>query len=510
MPTTEGRPAPDGHLAAVVGAAADALVGLARDGTILSWNPAAERLFGVPAAEAVGASIVTTVPDDRRAEYEAATARVHAGETVSVETVRLARDGRRLDVRWTVAPILDAAGAVVGRAATFADLGERRLLEHRLALALESAEDGLWDWDMTTGASFLSPRWCALLGYAPDELTGHADSWIALLHPDDRDRVWANVQAHVASDAPQYAAEQRLRHRDGYWVWVQARGKVVARDAGGRATRMIGTIHDITPRKEAELALREREARLSHLHRLEAVGQLAGGIAHEFNNLLTVVLGHAEVARQAIAPGHDAHDDLAQVQAAGERARVLVRQLLAFGRRQWLRLQSVDLATHVPERCAALLAPVLGGEVLLRVEVDAPPGTALGVHVDVAQLDQVLVNLALNARDAMRGFGPARPAAGTLTFALDAHALDAGAAAAWAPLEPGAYVRLRVRDTGHGMDAETRRRAFEPFYTTKPVGEGTGLGLPMVEGIVAQSGGAVRVESAPGAGACFTLLFPAA
>jgi PAS domain S-box-containing protein len=386
-------------LAAVVGAAADALVGLALDGTILSWNPAAERLFSWPAEAALGQSIAVTVPADRHEEYVRYAERVHAGETITLETVRLARDGRRLEVRWTVAPILGADGRVVGRAATFVYLGEQR-------------------------------------------------------------------RRTVERPAP--AAEREA-------------------DAAAR---------------------RERQRRLEQVERADAVGRLAEGVAHQFDALLTALLGHAEGARQALDAGHPAREELARLEADGERGRALVEQLRAFGRRQALRPQRVDLAAHVLERCVTLFTALLGPGVALHAWAAPDPPHPLAALVDTAQLDQALLHLALNAREAMRG--PDGAARGACELAVDALALDEAAAAAWAPLAPGDYVRLRVRDTGRGMDDETRRRAFEPFYTTRPAGEGAGLGLPTVEGIVAQAGGAVRVESAPGAGCCVTLLLPAA
>jgi PAS domain S-box-containing protein len=267
-----GSPDPQAFLAAFVAAAADAVVGIARDGTVLSWNPAAERIFGYRASDIVGQPFARLVPPDLLPELDDIAARVLAGHPVTCDTVRLARDGRPVPVRLMSAPVRDGEGRIVGRAATLTDItdrlraeAERRATEERLTLALEGAEDGYWDWDLETGESFLSPRWYRLLGYEPGALPAHADTWQRLLHPDDRPGVWARLQAHLAGEVPQYEAEQRMRHRDGHWVWVLARGKVVERLPGengrpGPPRRMVGTMLDISARKAVELAMREREA----------------------------------------------------------------------------------------------------------------------------------------------------------------------------------------------------------------------------------------------------------
>jgi PAS domain S-box-containing protein len=642
---------PGAFATAVITACADAVVGLDVADAVVCWNPAAERLFGYAAAEIIGQPFARLVPSDGMGELAEIVGRVHAGETVTCETVGVARDGRRLDVLLTSAPIRDADGRIVGRTTTLVDIStrlreqaERRLTEERLALALDSAEDGYWDWDVETGASYLSPRWYRLLGYEPGDLPAHVDTWERLLHPDDQARVRAAVEAHVAGVTPQYEAEERLRHRDGHWVWVLARGKVVARaTTDGRAVRVVGTLVDISARKAAELkvacALREAdlerrrlqavidalpvgvlvaaadgaiiqfserlahimrgrylatstadyssyrawwadtgapivsdewalaralrsgttsmgelieierldgtrgtilnsaapvrdgdgrvvgavaavmdvteqrrvEVQLQHAQKLEAVGKLAGGVAHDFNNLLTVITGNLELVREtvrdALPPGDPTHADLDEIGRAAERARTLVRQLLAFSRKQPLRPHAVDMGVLVSDS-ARLLRRLLGAEIQLAVHVTDGPTTVLA---DPSQLDQVVMNLAVNARDAMRTAAHGHDGAGgTLEMWVEPAALAPDEARAWGDLAPGPYVRLVVRDSGHGMDPDTQAHAFEPFFTTKPAGAGTGLGLATVHGIVRQAGGAVRLDSAPGQGTRVTVLLPAA
>jgi PAS domain S-box-containing protein len=249
---------------------------------------------------------------------------------------------------------------------------------------------------------------------------------------------------------------------------------------------------DITARRRAEEDRRRLEEQLRQSQKMEAVGRLAGGIAHDFNNLLMVIMGHGELLRRSLDPNDPRLRKLQHVMGASERAARLVRQLLAFSRKQVLEAQVVDLNTLVSDT-ARMLRPLLGEDVKVVTRLD--PGL-WRVRVDPAQIEQVLMNLAVNARDAM-------PTGGTITLeTADVRVPASG------ETPPGRQAALTVRDTGHGMDEKTRAQAFEPFFTTKTATGGTGLGLSTVYGIVQQSGGQVAVESAPGRGSCFRILLP--
>jgi two-component system cell cycle sensor histidine kinase/response regulator CckA len=254
---------------------------------------------------------------------------------------------------------------------------------------------------------------------------------------------------------------------------------------------------DITERRAGEQALRRSEEQLRHAQKLEAVGQLAGGIAHDFNNLLTGILSYSDLVLQELRPGDPLRGDLEQIRHAGERAAALTRQLLAFSRRQVLQPRVLSLNASVTE-LDSMLHRLLGTDVTLQTELDP---ALWHVLADPGQLEQVLVNLVVNARDAMPGGGRV-----TITTAnLQLHATDD---ARGNGVRPGAYVTLAVRDTGVGMDVPTQARVFDPFFTTKEPGKGTGLGLSTVYGIVEQSGGHIAVESAPGQGSTFTIFLP--
>jgi signal transduction histidine kinase len=251
---------------------------------------------------------------------------------------------------------------------------------------------------------------------------------------------------------------------------------------------------DVTERRQAEEERRRLEEQLRQSQKMEAVGRLAGGIAHDFNNLLMVIMGHGELLRRSLDANDPRLRKVQHVLGASERAARLVRQLLAFSRKQVMAPQVVDLNALVSDT-ARMLRPLLGED----VEVVARLDPALGrVRVDPAQLEQVLMNLAVNARDAM-------PSGGTITF----ETADVGVPAP-AGMAPARQAALSVRDTGHGMDEKTRAHAFEPFFTTKAGSGGTGLGLSTVYGIVQQSGGQIALESAPGRGSCFRILLPCA
>jgi signal transduction histidine kinase len=264
--------------------------------------------------------------------------------------------------------------------------------------------------------------------------------------------------------------------------------------AFGTAPGMMAVMFlDMTERRKAEEERRRLEEHLRQSQKMEAVGRLAGGIAHDFNNLLMVITGHGELLRRRLPPGDPRLANVQHIMGASERAARLVRQLLAFSRSQVLEPQVLDLNAVVDET-ARMLRPLLGEDVKVVTRLDPALGR---VRADPAQVDQVLMNLAVNARDAMPGGG---------TLALETANDEAGTG----PVAPRRYVALTVRDTGHGMDDQTRAHAFEPFFTTKGGAGGTGLGLSMVYGIVQQSGGQVSVESEPGRGCAFRILLPRA
>ena len=362
--------------------------------------------------------------------------------------------------------------------------------EERLRLALQATGLGPWDWDLTSNTVEFWPEWKRQLGYEPDEIPNRYEEWETRLHPDDRERVLSALRAYLDGRQPEYALEFRMRHKNGTYRWIYTRG-VVLRDATGKQTHMIGGHLDITERKELEEQYRQSQ-------KIQAVGQLAGGIAHDFNNLLVVIGGYADLVAEELGPSHRSRRDVDEIRTATRSAATLTRQLLAFSRRQILQPQVLDL-NHVLRRMQHMLGRVIGENITLVMNL-----TALGrVSADPGQIDQVIMNLAVNARDAM-------PTGGRLVIETADLDLDATYVARHPGARAGRHVMIAVSDAGAGMDETTRARLFEPFFTTKAAGQGTGLGLATVYGIVKQSGGSIWVHSEPGKGSTFKIYLPVA
>jgi len=363
-------------LAAIVQSSNDAIVSQLLDGTVTSWNAAAERLFGFSTAEAVGKQITMVIPRARLTEARQLLARVVDGERISqYETVFRRKDGAEFAISLSLAPIFDTSGRVVGASAS------------------------------------------------------------------------------------------------------------------GR---------DLTSQRDAEEALRNTAEQLRQAQKMEAVGRLAGGIAHDFNNLLSVILSYSELLQSDLGPNDPGHGELNEVRKAALQAAELTRQLLLFSRKQVVAPRSLDL-NEVMASVDKMVRRIVGED----IDLVASPGTNLAhVLADRSNIEQAILNLVVNARDAMPTGGKLTLETGNVELGLDYTNRHAG-------VQPGPYVMLAVSDTGIGMDRATQQRIFEPFFTTKPVGKGTGLGLSTVFGIAQQSGGTVWVYSELGKGSTFKMYFPA-
>ncbi len=365
--------------------------------------------------------------------------------------------------------------------------------EERLQIALEGNSEGVWDWDIRKGPAVFSPGYARMLGYEPEEFAKDYDAWRSLVHPDDIGEVDRAHAEHIYG-GKKFRVELRMRRKTGGWCWILSRGAVVERDAEGNALRMIGTHMDITEQKLAEQERTRLQEQLQQAQKLESVGRLAGGIAHDFNNLLTVINGYSDLLLRELTPDDPHHEIITEIRKVGSRAAALTRQLLAFSRKQVLHPQPLIIDPVVRDM-QHMISRLLGEDVELKLELNA--GEAAVFH-DPGQFDQVLMNLVVNARDAM-------PAGGTLTIATKS--LDL-AEPGQAEGEEHSLVVIEVADTGMGMNEEVRKHLFEPYFTTKERGKGSGLGLSTMHGIIAQSGGRIDVESAPGAGSAFRIYLP--
>ncbi len=363
--------------------------------------------------------------------------------------------------------------------------------EERLRLSLDAARMGIWYWSVDTGTLVWDDTLRALYGLAPEEPVGGYEEFLGRVHPDDRQFVAESV-ARALREGGVLDYEFRILLPDGRVRWIADQGRV-ERDGDGRPRYLTGVCTDVTDRRAAEERLRQS-------HRMDSVGRLAGGVAHETNNQMSVVIGAADfILRRRDVPAA-VRTDVEHIRTAAERTSAVTAQLLAYSRRQFLRPVVLDLPALVA-RWEGVLRRVMGEDcaVLVRVREGVAP-----VRADPGQLEQALLNLALNARDAM-------PGGGTLTVEMFSAVLadDYLARRPGVSVRPGRYAVLAVSDTGHGMDAHTLSQAFEPFFTTKAVGHGTGLGLSTVYGIVKQSEGYVWAYSEPGEGSTFKLYLPA-
>lgn len=353
---------------------------------------------------------------------------------------------------------------------------------------------GSWFYKMKK-ALVWSDEMYRLYGVSPDTFTPTTDSLVEVMHPEDRLSMKTWIEACAAGKNPE-PLEYRVIMPDGKVRFLIGSGKLVS---GEGETYMAGTVRDVTERKRAEEEKAKTEAQLLQAQKMEAVGRLAGGVAHDFNNILTAINYYGGVILKRYAPGDPGAEDARELLAASKRAEVLTRQLLTFSRRQAIMPKVLDLNKTIADM-AKMLKSLIGDDVLLETRLSGAP---CPVMADAGQLEQLVMNLAVNARDAM-------PKGGTITLASEILSPDAAFAAAHPELKPGRLVRLTARDTGHGIAAEVRSHMFEPFFTTKPVGHGTGLGLSTILGIVKQSGGEIEVESEPGKGAAFFIYLPLA
>ena len=370
-----------------------------------------------------------------------------------------------------------------------------RKSEELFRLSFDNANIGVAFTTLDGKLIHINAAFCALLGHERAETEGTAFS--EFLHPDDRMEDLDTLRALLSGELPSARFERRLMHKDGRIVWADESVILLRDSATGEPIFYITHIVDITERKQAEAQQKVLEEQLRAAQKMEAIGSLAGGIAHDFNNLLSVILSYTGFLMKAVPEGDPSRSDLLEVKQAAERAATLTHQLLAFSRKQVLQSVRLDL-NQVIKGVAKMLTRILGEDIELSIALE--PGLGL-VMADPGQIEQVLMNLVVNARDAMsRG--------GKLTIETSNKEIDAGYAARHDGMAPGDYVMFAVSDSGTGMDKETQARIFEPFFSTKGPGKGTGLGLSTVFGIVKQSGGSIWVYSEPGQGSSFKIYLP--
>ncbi|MDB5577877.1 MAG: hybrid sensor histidine kinase/response regulator, partial [Bradyrhizobium sp.] len=477
---------------AVVESSKDAIIAKTLDGMITGWNPAAERLFGYTAAEAIGNHIDIIVPPDRHAEVRGIIGRIASGEAIeNHETLRRHKDGSDVHVTLSISPIRSQAGQIIGVSKIAHDIGESKRTREALQQEIEerrrifeTSQDLILVTDTKGTFVQVSPSSITILGRQPEEMIGR--SAVEFIHPDDLDSTREEMRT-ARRGRHMRNFETRYLHKDGHAVvltWMGAWSEPVRRHF------FVG--RDLTEKQAADAQFRQAQ-------KMEAVGQLTGGVAHDFNNILTVITGTIGILAEAVAHDPQLVAITNMIDEAAERGADLTRHLLAFARKQPLQPREVDVNALVLET-AKLLRPTLGEQIEIAPLLAADTWMAL---VDPSQLTTAILNLALNARDAM-------PYGGKLTLESKSVYLDENYASMHSEVTPGNYVMVAVSDSGAGISAANLEKVFDPFFTTKEVGKGTGLGLSMVFGFVKQSGGHIKIYSEEGHGTSVKLYLPRA
>ena len=478
-------------LRATLESTADGILIVDHDGHIVSYNHNFAEMWRIPATVLAGgddAAAVAWVLDQLR-DPDGFTAKIrelYANPSAHSEDVLFFKDGRVFE-RYSQAQLVD--GRAVGRVWSFRDVTEHRLAEaalreseRRSRALIENSSEGIITASPDGVVLWASPSTLHLLGHRLEEVRGR--NMAEFIHPDDLPLVMELFGRALTEPHERPRDRTRSRHADGRWLTLEATFTNLMKEPGLHA--IVLHVRDVTE----SLALQEQ---LAQAQKMDAIGRLAGGVAHDFNNLLTAIVGHAELLKDQLAEGTPAFEDVGEIEKAAARAAGLTQQLLAFSRRQVLQLTVLDLDAVV-DGMQRMLRRLIGEDVQLTFAA----GAGAWIKADPSQMEQVILNLVVNARDAM----PTGGAIGIETSAREIGDVQADHLG----IEPGPYVVLTVSDDGHGMDAATRARIFEPFFTTRK--QGTGLGLSTVYGVIRQSGGLIAVESQPGGGTVFTIHLP--
>ena len=463
---------------------------------IVYVNRAFERITGYTRSEAIGQTPrMLQGPETDQHQLRQIRDALRKKKPIRSEVLNYSKSGLPYWLEFDITPLFDNTGHCTHFVAVERDITQRKQQEAKLREAQErfqlisrATNDVIWDWDFVSDTLWWNDSMMHVFGHPQSELELGPESWTNRIHPDDLQQVLESIHDVIDGTEELWSKEYRFLRRDGESAFVIDRGFVI-RDDTGKAIRMVGSMLDITERRETEQRLRESQ-------KLEAVGHLTGGVAHDFNNLLTVIMGNAELMSELSV------DPVLQPMAkmtlsAAQRGAELTSRLLAFARRQPLDPKATDI-NQLVTAMKALIRRTLPENIELEFVTDPDLGIA---DIDAGELDTALLNLVVNARDAMH-------IGGKLTIETTNAVLDEHYAARHTEVVPGDYVMIGVSDTGAGMTAETVNRAFEPFFTTKAVGKGSGLGLSMVFGFTKQSGGHVKIYSELGEGTSVKLYFP--
>jgi two-component system, cell cycle sensor histidine kinase and response regulator CckA len=479
------------RLAALVESSYEMVISKTPDGTITSWNKAAERIYGYSTEEIIGQSIFVVVPQELHTDAQQIIEDLKQGKSFEhLETTRLTKEGKIIDVSLTISPIRNSEGQIIGSSTIGRDVTERKRMEQALA---QSEQDyrGLFD-NAHDALMIFSPedeiildvnkRACEIYGFSKSEFIGMSLETIT----KDVARGKEHIKQTLETEGF-HSFDTIQRRKDGSEIYLETNGALV--NYKGRKA-LLSINRDITARKLLEEQFRQSQ-------KMDAVGRLAGGIAHDFNNLLTAIIGYSQLALRSVDRENPLLNNFVEIEKAGKRAATLTNKLLAFSRKQVIQPRILNLNYAISD-IEKMLARLIGENIEISLYLSDKLWL---VKVDLGQIEQVLVNLVVNARDAM-------PQGGKLIIETSNITLDETYARQHLDVESGDYTMLVVSDTGIGMDAITLSHIFEPFFTTKESGKGTGLGLSTVYGIVKQNSGHIWVYSEPSHGTTFKVYFP--
>ncbi len=475
--------------------AVDGIVIISSQGIIESFNPAAERIFGYTAQEVIGRKVNTLMPQphrDNHDQYIRSYLRTGHKKIIGIgrETMAQRKDGTTFPIELAVSEVkLGTRSIFTG---IIRDITDRRqsasalkASEERFRLLVETMHDGLAVQDAQGHIIYVNPRFCEILGYQRSCLIGRLVSDLM----DIGSRIVFQNELKDKDSRDGDMLELSLEKDDGEKLSVRVSAKAL-HSLDGDPMGSFLVITDVTQ-------IKKLQRQLIHSQKMEAVGRLAGGIAHDFNNLLMVIRGYADLALMDLDKSNPLHNQIVQMDQAAKRAETLTRQLLAFSRKQVLQPKVLSLLETIPA-IEQMLHGLIGENITLKLKLNESTGL---IRADEGQIEQVIFNLVVNARDAM-------PEGGMLTIESRNIQLDAMYLGMEAEIPPGSYIVITIIDTGVGMDQNTQSQIFEPFFTTKEKGQGTGLGLSTAYGIVKQSGGEIMVYSEPGQGSCFKIYLP--
>ena len=486
----------------------DAVITTDTEGDVTFMNPVAQTLTGCDEAAAIGKpleDVFIIINEETREKAENPVTKVLCeGRVIGLanHALLIAKDGTEIPIGDSGSPIIDEKGEITGVVLVFRDVREKKQSEEALQKSeekyrniLENIEEGYYEVDLAGNFTFFNDAMCKIRGIPRDELMGINNR--RYMTTETAKEVYKTFnKVYVTGESAKKIEWETIRP-DGSKRYEETSASIM-KDSKGQSIGFRGIVRDVTESKRAEKEKARLEAQLQQAQKMESIGTLAGGIAHDFNNILSPIMIHTQMVMADLPSDSSLQSNLKEIFQAGDRARDLVRQILTFSRQKQQEPIAFKIGAVVKE-VLKLMRASLPATIEIRQNIEAKSDTVLA---DPTQVNQILMNICTNAAHALREEG------GLLEVSLVDEHLDSEAANQFTDLAPGSYLRLTVSDTGHGIDPEIMDRIFEPYYTTKGVGEGTGMGLAVVHGIVKGYGGEITVESELGQGTTFHVLFP--